>query len=1006
MKNLFKALTIKERYEILQRTNISNVHPSLLKWRQEMSIISENTFNEMLKTKSLNKNIFSHAICYQPEFELQEKYQKVAAESDWYKFYDRGIKNILDSNETYDNFSNVIRPFIENIKIDLKQLFFRDSSKNIFSTPVFEQVILYITNELSEIVHKTLVLELNLEKEQGLLIGESPEERYMHFVKSFDQIKKLNAFFDKYMVITRLLSSRSLFFIDHVNELVNRIVEDQKELMCEFRTGDLKIIGMKFGEGDTHQEGRTVTVLELLDSTKIVYKPKDLKVNKVFNDFINYMNGLNYPNFKSLKTLPTLNKYTYSYELFIEQKYCESIEEIEDFYHRFGQLMAIFQILNGTDIHMENLISHGSHPVIIDLETLIQRQNPLFGQEEELTLKEIRDRNFKNVTRTLFLPTNGLKTEKLDLSALNGRESKLDYKVLQPVNQGTDEMRYEYKEFILKGSKNLPTLENDIVEIDYKHYKNQILTGFQAVYEMIIKNKAELLNSKVLEKFKNLKVRVLFRDTNQYATILMHMQHPQMLMDMLDREKALENMWVFPYADKSIIDSETRDMIFNDIPVFFNVTNSLHIEGNKSMMIENYYDYTPYEYLLTTFNEVSESELQHQLSVIQLHFGDFSSVRKKELSALETISEPFSKLSFEWNEQIVLNEIYEIADSIIEKAIDLDHVSWIIPSNQSDDDVWSLAPSSDDFYNGSSGILLFYYHLYNQTGIKKYKEFYQKLLAQCNPELVFDYKLGLSGYPAYLHAFSYMNDFKDDNAKILKLIIQYCSKIEEILNDKSNSIVELDYLNGITSLIGSLIRLYEHTKMSRVLELAIKCGDFLVNKNVPIKDPSFGHGEFGKIVIIKRLFNLTQIKKYNDFANSLLSNIDIPESLQSSKSLHWCTGCLGIDMTKNEVFDQEMQGHKIFVNNYNRLENKTLMNNDSICHGNMSLVEYFLTSSDTFEKGRSIGMAVIKLKNNNSEYKLMHNSNFEDISLFTGTSGIGYQLLRLINPEEVPSILS
>jgi len=423
-------------------------------------------------------------------------------------------------------------------------------------------------------------------------------------------------------------------------------------------------------------------------------------------------------------------------------------------------------------------------------------------------------------------------------------------------------------------------------------------------------------------------------------------------------------------------------------------------------MIENYYDYTSYDYLLTTLNEVSESELQHQLSVIQLHFGDFSSVRKKELSALDSISEPFSKLSFEWNEQMALDEIYEIADDIIEKAIDLDHVSWIIPSNQSDDDIWSLTPSSDDFYNGTSGILLFYYHLHNQTGIKKYQEFYQKLLAQCNPELVFDYKLGLSGYPAYLHAFSYMNDFKDDNAKILKLIIQYCSKIEEILNDKSDSIIELDYLNGITSLIGSLIRLYEHTKLNRVLELAIKCSDFLVNKNVPSKDPSFGHGEFGKIVMIKRLFKLTNIKKYNDFANSLLSNIDIPEILQSSKSLHWCTGCLGIEMTKTEVIDQVIQEHKLFIDNKNRLENKVLMDNDSICHGNMSLAEYFLMSSETFEKGRSIGMAILKLKNSNREYKLMHNRNFEDISLFTGTSGIGYQLLRLINPNEVPNILS
>lgn len=46
------------------------------------------------------------------------------------------------------------------------------------------------------------------------------------------------------------------------------------------------------------------------------------------------------------------------------------------------------------------------------------------------------------------------------------------------------------------------------------------------------------------------------------------MQHPEMLMDMLDREKALENMWAFPYTDKHLIQAEAADMMHNDIPVF------------------------------------------------------------------------------------------------------------------------------------------------------------------------------------------------------------------------------------------------------------------------------------------------------------------------------------------------------------------------------------------------------------------------------------------------------
>lgn len=1006
MNNLYKALTIEERYNVLENINITSIHPSLLRWRQEMSIISENTFNEILKTKNLNKNIFSHAICYQPENELKVEYQKIATASDWYEFYDRGIKHILHKDRTYENFSNFIRPFIVNIQSDLDSIFESKEVKDIFDSSILNQIILYITNELSEIINKTVVLELNLEKDKGILVGETPEERYLYFVKSFDKVEKLNQFFDKYIVLTRLLASRSMFFVDHVKELINRIVHDQNDLKARFKIEELKISAIKFGEGDTHQEGRTVTVLELSNSKKFVYKPKDLKVNQAFNNFIYFLNELQYPSFKTLETLPTLNKPTHSYELFIEHEYCESIKEVEDFYQRFGQLMAIFQVLNGTDIHMENLISHGAHPIIIDLETLVQRQNPLFGEDEELTLKEIRNRNFRNVTRTLFLPTNGLKTEKLDLSALNGRESKLEYKVLQPVNPGTDEMRYEYREFSMKGSNNLPVLENNILEIDYKEYKKNIIEGFQIVYKMLIDYKDILIESKILEEFKNLKVRVLFRDTNQYATILMHMQHPQMLMDMLDREKALENMWVFPYSNKLITDSENRDMMFNDIPVFFNLTNSNHIEGNQSMMIEDYYDYTPYEYLLRSIDEISEEEMQRQLSVIQLHFGDFSSVRKHELSILETLNTPISDIHIEWDEKLVLQEVLQIADDIMEKAIDLDHISWIVPHNQSDEDVWSLIPLSDDFYNGASGLLLFYYHLYQQTGIKKYEVFYKKILEQCNPEIVFDYQLGLSGYPSYLHAFSYMTDFKDDSAKIFKWILQYCSKIEELLNEKQDAITELDYLNGISSLIGSLVRLYKNTQIPKILELAIKCGDFLVDKNVCGDDISFGHGEFGKALVMNRLYEITNIKKYDMFISTLLNRINSEGNEELKDNLHWCTGYLGIEMTKHEMMHKTTFESLLFNNDTSHIENKTLLNNDSLCHGNMSLIELFLSKSESLLKARNIGMSVTYLKNKNKEFKLMHNKDFEDISLFTGTSGVGYQLLRLMNPDEVPNILS
>lgn len=64
-KNVHKTLFIKERYQILSERNDNSLNNfSLNNWRSTMSIISENTFEEMLKLNNYNKKIFSNTVNY------------------------------------------------------------------------------------------------------------------------------------------------------------------------------------------------------------------------------------------------------------------------------------------------------------------------------------------------------------------------------------------------------------------------------------------------------------------------------------------------------------------------------------------------------------------------------------------------------------------------------------------------------------------------------------------------------------------------------------------------------------------------------------------------------------------------------------------------------------------------------------------------------------------------------------------------------------------------------
>jgi lantibiotic modifying enzyme len=51
---------------------------------------------------------------------------------------------------------------------------------------------------------------------------------------------------------------------------------------------------------------------------------------------------------------------------------CRDADETRRYYQRVGRLACLFHGLAGTDLHYENIVSAGEHPVAVDLETLFQ----------------------------------------------------------------------------------------------------------------------------------------------------------------------------------------------------------------------------------------------------------------------------------------------------------------------------------------------------------------------------------------------------------------------------------------------------------------------------------------------------------------------------------------------------------------------------------------------------------------------------------------------------------
>lgn len=1015
INNISKALMIAERYDLISPMNLQEDLQSNNHWRSDMSIISDKTFENMLYINHYNKDIFSHAVQYAPKGEIIEKYKKKATESTWFTVYQQAVSLLNDSSFQDDykqDLNHSLRPFIRYSRKIIEQ-FLTENKQVSLDLQVLDQLLTQLEQALMEIAHKSLVLELNLSRENGLLVGDTSEERFLSFVRKFDNKEFLNEFYNKYIVLTRLLSTTTLFFTNNTQKMLSRIYEDQRAITETFKIREFIITNIKLGEGDTHQQGNTVSIITFTDNNKIVYKPKRLQINLAFNHLIDWLNTNSNLDLRTVKSV-IYNDYTY--EEYITYKPCNSLKEVTNYYQRFGQLMAVIQLLNGTDIHMENMISYGEYPVIIDLETLIQQPMPLEKQSSHL-IKEMTDTIFHHVTRTLFLPTNGVKIEdplKIDLSALNGRKKKFDFKVLQPVNKGTDQLKYDYQNFELEGANNLPFIEDENLIIDYKEYREHIIQGFREVCEIFLQNKEDIIKEgSILYQFKGVYTRCLFRDTSQYANILMHMQHPEMLMDMLDREKAIENMWAFPYTDKHLNQAEVIDMMRNDIPIFFSKTDQTSIITSDNNEIGNFYLTSSFDYLISSISKLTRAEIDKQISIIHLHFGNFSDYRRYENKLLKQNIDTIENSSI--IQLDFLKEAENIADDIMQRAFKGEITSWIIPF-ESDPDVWSLIPLKEDFYNGIGGIYLLFHFLSQEIQKEKYTNFANQILEQYTTEQMSSYELGLSGYPGLFYAFSLVDDYGTNKLKITKMINKYIEQFEKVIDQDIDEKLQIDYLNGFTGLINALLRFYWKRKDSKFIQLAMKLANHLIEKlsQYDQLDRGFAHGITSYALTLFKIGEVTKLQQYVEKATDLMKfatkHIDA-----TYHAMSWCHGFIGegIARIKMEPWLNSLDDTIIQADIINKAKDSNLLANDCMCHGNMGITELFLThynqtkEHESIELARIIASQVVNLKQaHNNKYKLMDIAEYPDITLFTGLSGIAYQLLRIANPEKVPSILT
>ena len=224
-------------------------------------------------------------------------------------------------------------------------------------------------------------------------MGEQSDAVYRVFVSHPET--RLQRLFGEFPALKRLTDTLIFNWLSAVGQFLERVTSDAEGLAQAFGQGrPLGLVtSITAGLSDPHRGGQCVAKAVFEDGTTLVYKPRPLAAEAHFARLLEWLNTQDIPH--PLRPVRCWDRGEYGWMEYVPMGACVSVEEIHAFYWRAGALLCLYSLADGVDMHFENLIAAGAHPVLVDLETLWHPQEAV-GNRSGTSLNAI--------LRTGFLP--------------------------------------------------------------------------------------------------------------------------------------------------------------------------------------------------------------------------------------------------------------------------------------------------------------------------------------------------------------------------------------------------------------------------------------------------------------------------------------------------------------------------------------------------------------------------------------------------------------------------
>lgn len=848
------------------------------------------------------------------------------------------------------------------------------------------------------------------------LVTSVGDERYRAFVERH-RADHLREMLVKYPVAGRLVATRIKAWVEATAEFIERLQDDLPEIAaCLLRLpeGDAVVVEIESRLSDPHDHGRSVSIVEFSDGSRVVYKPRSLAPEAAWQAFVSELGGRH-----AMLAATVVDRGAYGWMEYVARRDVEDADDVRAFYRSAGSLLCLARAFSLKDLHFENVVAAGCRPVPIDLETIAQ---PGTRTHAATTLDRITAGREAILDDTVWateaLPARHSLSDRppMDISAFADMSAASRRR---PVwrGLGTDAIALSFEEDPIP-SANLPRLNGTVTAAT--PFVDEIVAGFEESWTALVHGREALAGvGGLLEGIAGIPVRFIARPTEIYYRVLARASDPEKLRNGLDYSIELEaihqaaGMTDVPPGLRRVAEAELEALHRGDIPRFAVAAGETGVFDSGCLLAADLVDRSGVAAIRLRLDNMTPEQLDLERDIIRASFG---AARSGGILSAPAAIDLGSARPLSPDE--ALDEAIHIGRSVANAARRRPNgePAWIGVAYETSIAGPAVVALDEGLYQGTTGIAVFLAALHRATGDRRWADLAEsalndaRRLARETPAgetaaTVKQLGLGLGGIGGLVYGLTLAGDLLGSKP-IVDDAVRLASWIDPTAVESED-----DLLGGSIGAVPGLLALHGRGAMAGSRDaIEACCRPMRADISLAGVD-GYGHGQAGAVATRALA---------GDFSNSMPLQVEplmrCVDSSSPDGPVGWCKGPIGHALGRFALRARLAAVRASDIAELDRAVDVAIaapLALDQLCCGLFGGVEALLVASrhgrgDLAEKAGVLARALISRARGEGGFRLLAGlpAGIGNAGLFQGTSGIGYTLLRLARPQIFPSILT